>query len=146
MNTMKILLGEDDLDDREIFAYFLEGREGLELMKCVENGIQVLGFLAELADGSEMPDLILLDHNMPKMNGSETLKLLKSNPAYASIPVFVYSTHTDKLLVDNYIRSGAAIVYPKPITKEGYSMMLDTFVEAIHAAQNQSTNELLNLS
>src|SRR5687768_499544 len=93
----KILLAEDDPDDRGFFFEFLEHRRDLLLLPPVENGEEVFEFL-EKAQNGNFPDLIILDQNMPKCNGLQTLAILKNNSHYENIPVFVYSTYTDDYL------------------------------------------------
>ncbi len=131
MVKKKVLLAEDDGDDNFFFVYFLEERVDISILNCVENGLEVIQFLDALANNEDLPDFILLDQNMPKMNGLETLKYLKGNARYASIPVFVYSTYADQNLAEKCGLFGAALVHQKPTDKEGYNKMIDACIEMI---------------
>ena len=122
----KILLAEDDRDDQKLFCDFLQHRNDIELLPVADNGIVLFDLLASITDAAGLPDLIILDHNMPRRNGLQTLQLLKDTERYAHIPVVIYSTYTDKQLIDACAEKGAFSVLPKPITKHGYSEMIDT--------------------
>jgi CheY-like chemotaxis protein len=121
----KILLAEDDEDDRLLFSNFLRERNDFELMKICENGSEVLDFLNSLPDETNFPDLVMLDQNMPKMNGSQTLQLLKNVPRLSRIPVAMYTTYTDKRLMDECYLAGALTVVTKPISHSGYHQMMN---------------------
>ncbi len=127
----KVLLAEDDADDRDFFTYFLKDRDDLVLLPPVEDGLQILKFLNAITDPKELPDLILLDQNMPKMNGRETLKQLKLMSAYAHIPVFIYSTYAEKNMMAACVNSGAVMVSQKPTNRDGYNLMMDNFLKSI---------------
>ncbi len=138
MNTLrkKILLAEDDQDDREFFQAFLQGRPDLILLPAVENGEALFDYL-EIATGVEsLPDAIILDQNMPKRNGLQTLAMLKENDRYANLPVMVYSTYADEALVQRSTELGAALVAAKPSDTDGYHKMIDAFFNAIGKSVN----------
>ena len=126
----KILLAEDDHDDRTLFFTYLEGRPDVERLHIVENGIEVFNYL-DGCDSTDLPHLIVLDHNMPKKNGLQTLAELKTHEHYAHIPVMVYSTYTDNYLVKECTGKGALVVTSKPVSKDGYHEMMDSFLSAI---------------
>jgi CheY-like chemotaxis protein len=126
----KILLAEDDPDDRGFFFQFLSNREDLLLLPPVENGEEVFEYLKEAHNGT-FPDLIILDQNMPKCNGLQTLAILKNNTQYVNIPVFVYSTYTDDYLVKKSMQLGARSVLEKPYSPEGYHKMIDNILDLI---------------
>lgn len=126
----KILLAEDDPDDRRFFFQFLCDRVDLLLLPAVENGEEVVEYL-EKAHNGNFPDLIILDQNMPKCNGLQTLTILKNNSQYENIPVFVYSTYTDEYLVKKSIQLGARSVLEKPFTPEGYHKMINEMLVMI---------------
>jgi CheY-like chemotaxis protein len=128
MLQRKILLAEDDPDDQVLFYEFLRHREDIHILPAVENGVDLLEFLDGISEHNELPQLIILDHNMPKKNGLQTLSLLKSNDRYQSIPVMVYSTYVDRQLEKSSLDLGASIVYGKPHTKQGYAEMIDAFL------------------
>ena len=128
MLKQKVLLAEDDSDDKFFFVYFLEDRPDVAILNCVENGLEVIEFLNALSDNDDLPDFILLDQNMPKMNGLETLRLLRTTDRYARIPVFVYSTYADQNLMENCQSAGVSMVLQKPANKEGYNQMIDTIL------------------
>ena len=118
-------MAEDDEDDRLLFSNFLRERNDFELMKICENGSEVLDFLNSLPDETNFPDLVMLDQNMPKMNGSQTLQLLKNVPRLSRIPVAMYTTYTDKRLMDECYLAGALTVVTKPISHSGYHQMMN---------------------
>lgn len=120
----KILLAEDDPDDRGFFFQFLSNRADLLLLPAVENGEEVVDYLEKAHNGT-FPDVIILDQNMPKCNGLQTLTILKNNIQYEKIPVFVYSTYTDDYLVKKSKQLGAQSVLEKPFSPEGYHKMID---------------------
>lgn len=126
----KILLAEDDPDDRGFFFQFLEHRPDVLLLPPVENGEEVFEYLKKAPD-SHFPDLIILDQNMPKCNGLQTLAILKNNSHYENIPVFVYSTYTDEYLRQHSLELGARSVLDKPFSLEGYEKMIDDILELI---------------
>jgi len=126
----KILLAEDDPDDRSFFFQFLSNRMDLLLLPPVENGEEVFEYL-EKAHNGNFPDIIILDQNMPKCNGLQTLTILKNNSQYENIPVFVYSTYTDDYLVKKSIQLGARSVLEKPFSPEGYHKMINEMLELI---------------
>ncbi|HVG40384.1 MAG TPA: response regulator [Chitinophagaceae bacterium] len=128
---MKILLAEDDVDDQSLFHEFLHHRADIALMPVAENGVILIETLEQISNDEHLPQLIILDQNMPKRNGLQTLQLLKANNRYAHIPVMMYSTYTDQQLINKGSQMGAAVITSKPITKDGYNQMIDSFLEAI---------------
>lgn len=128
MQQKRVLLAEDDQDDRLIFEEFLEERTDFILISIVENGVEIFDFLNTLQSENEYPQLIVLDKNMPKINGVEALKLLKDDERYKKISVVIYSTYIDQHLVNTCIALGASAILQKPFTKQGYNEMMNEFL------------------
>ncbi len=82
----KILLVEDDELNRDMLSRRLI-RKNYTVILAV-NGLEGVDKAA-----SELPDLILMDMNMPEMDGLEAVRLIKKNPATADIPVIILSAH-----------------------------------------------------
>lgn len=131
MCPKKILLAEDDADDREVFMDFLKGRTDITLLTAVENGEEVLDYFSSMTEALTLPDLIILDQNMPKKNGIQTLHSVKQYEILKGIPVFIYSTYADELLYRQSMEAGASMVYSKPYTFEGYQEMIDRMLLVI---------------
>jgi CheY-like chemotaxis protein len=127
----RILLAEDDSDDRDLFTTFFAAREDISLLPFVENGLQLVDYLTNTSSDKDLPNLIVLDQNMPLMNGKETLEFLKSHERFAAIPTVIYSTYTDSSLIMDCKKLGAKMVAVKPIDQEGYHKMMDDFLKVI---------------
>ena len=78
-----------------------------------ENGEEVIEILTRFSSG-ELPCLIVLDLNMPKMNGTETLRYLKSEERFRKIPVIIYSTSINPVERDRCLHLGARDYISKP--------------------------------
>jgi CheY-like chemotaxis protein len=132
MSPKKVILVEDDADDRNLFAVFYSERIDLTLLASVGNGIDLINYLHGVNSDDGLPDLIILDQNMPKMNGMQTLAYLKSSDRYAQIQAVIYSTHADTTLVHECLKLGAGMVAIKPIDGKGYQKMMDDFLELVN--------------
>ncbi len=127
----KILLAEDDSDDAFFFFDFLHNRSDINLLPSVTNGMEVIDYLNGVPSANDLPDVIVLDQNMPKLSGKETLDYIKSSEKYGNIAVAIYSTYVGPQLVEECLKLGAAIVETKPVTKEGYNKMMDAILEVV---------------
>ncbi len=107
-----ILYADDDTDDRSWVS------EACKILNCslninfVENGRQVIDYLKSQV--TRLPSLIVLDLNMPEMDGRQTLQYLKSNPYYKEIPVAIVSTSGNKIDKEVCKRLGASLYITKP--------------------------------
>jgi CheY-like chemotaxis protein len=127
----RVLLVEDDSDDQLLFQTFFAGRKDIFLLPPLTNGLELIEYLKNIPGNNDLPDLIVLDQNMPKMNGKQTLGFLKAHNRYSKIPVVIYSTYTDNTLVVDCKKLGADMVAVKPIDHEGYQKMMDDFLRVI---------------
>lgn len=91
-NTHSILLVEDDADDRYIMHLAFTELAYAEQVKVFNSGEDILRYLRNLPHSSLYPSLIVLDYNMPGMNGGEVLMRLKMDDSLRDIPVAMYST------------------------------------------------------
>ena len=130
MVKRRILLAEDDEDDQILFQEFLKAREDLIIMPVAENGEMLIEQLESIGDDQDLPSLIILDQNMPKKGGLQTLKELKEAQRYSQIPIVIYSTYTDDRLIAEGTRAGACMVLTKPLTREDYNKMLEDLIRA----------------
>ena len=119
-----ILMADDDADDRMFAKEALEkARLGNDL-RFVEDGEELMGYLrhqGEYTDQSDspLPDLILLDLNMPKKDGREALKEIKEEPLLRRIPVVILTTSKAEEDVFRTYDIGASSFITKPVTFEG---------------------------
>jgi CheY-like chemotaxis protein len=95
--SITILLADDDADDRMMAAEALEESRLANDLRFVEDGEELIDYLRhngkyQAADSAPRPGLILLDLNMPKMDGREALREIKADPELRSIPVIVLTT------------------------------------------------------
>ena len=133
MPRKKLLLADDDIDDRSFFLDFFEHHEEFEVLPSVESGLDLVNKLNTIVQVEDLPDLIIIDQNVPKMTGKQALEYLKADKRFAHIPVIIYSTYrTEQLVVDCY-RSGAAKVVSKPFSYEGYKKMINEFLSVLTA-------------
>lgn len=109
----KILLADDDLEDQELFKETIIELEPLAQVQLVLNGKQVLEYLAKCMD-SELPCLIILDYNMPELNGPRVLEILCSSSRYKTIPKLIWSTSNTSNYIKECLDKGAAEYFIKP--------------------------------
>src|SRR5689334_7377115 len=81
-----------------------------------DDGAHALHLLNNEMSSSGLPCLIVLDLNMPKLNGTQTLKQLKEDPRYRDIPVIVYSTSINRVEKEKCLALGAHSFITKPLS------------------------------
>lgn len=104
-----ILLVDDDRDDIYFFSKALEAFETNIELATAGDGFEAFEKL-QLA----VPDVILLDLNMPRMNGMAFLKAIKKIKNLKSIPVIIYTTHVTVFDEAELLKLGAYAVFVKP--------------------------------
>jgi two-component system, response regulator len=118
-----ILLVDDDSDDRLLVKDAVAACPRPTELLCLENGEQLLDYLYRrgnyAVDGlAPRPGLILLDLNMPRKDGREALREIKSDPALRRIPVVVFTTSKADMDVANLYDLGANSFVTKPVQFE----------------------------
>lgn len=119
-----ILLADDDADDREMTSKALQTNELASELFMVEDGEQLLDYLHHRGAfappaRSPTPGLILLDLNMPKMDGREALAAIKADPTLRRIPVVVMTTSQAEQDISRTYDLGSNSYITKPITLAG---------------------------
>lgn len=102
---LNILLADDDKDEYFLFEKALEELSVLTHLKTVSNGEELINYLTENTE--HLPDVIFLDLNMPRINGSECLLKIKGNKKLKHLPVIIYSTSLRDESVDELYKNGA---------------------------------------
>jgi CheY-like chemotaxis protein len=116
-----ILIADDDADDRELIKAAFEENNFPHNIKFVEDGEELLKYLrrkGSYADEADhpLPQIILLDLNMPKKDGREALKEIKTDNYLKCIPVIVLTTSTEKKDVQRIYELGVNSFVIKPVT------------------------------
>lgn len=108
-----ILIGEDDADDQEMLKEVFSSIDSSFILFFVNNGGEILSALGKLRN-DQMPCLIVLDYNMPGLNGADILRELGSNERYKHIPRIVWSTSASEKFRKLCLELGAADYVIKP--------------------------------
>ncbi|MCF6458858.1 response regulator [Pseudoalteromonas sp. MMG024] len=124
VKRINILMADDDEDDRLLTQDALEESRVINNLYFVNDGVELLAYLNNQAPFEDKqkyprPNIILLDLNMPRMDGREALKLIKENAELRSIPVVILTTSKQE---EDKLRGydlGAASYITKPVTFEG---------------------------
>lgn len=115
--TKIVLCAEDDPDDKELFCETVSKIDQTVHLIHAENGIQLLELLRSLTREGKRPCLIVMDVNMPIMDGREALARIRSNKLWAKIPVCIYSTSPPHIF-DDLAANYEAVIVRKPDNME----------------------------
>jgi CheY-like chemotaxis protein len=116
MSPLRILLAEDNLGDVLLVQDALQSHKIPNELHVVRDGEEALAFIEKMGepDGIPCPDLMLLDLNLPKVDGSEVLSRFRKHPECAQTPVIVITSsdaHRDR---ERMAQFGIARYFRKP--------------------------------
>lgn len=123
ITPITILVADDDADDRLMIKDALHENRLANDLKFVEDGEILMDYLCrrgkyERPESSPRPGLILLDLNMPKKDGREALKEIKSTPELKGIPIVVLTTSKAEEDIYRTYNLGVNSFITKPVTFE----------------------------
>ena len=117
-----VLLIDDDHDDHEFFVEAVRDLDTSIQCSSMFDSEEALKFLK--GDHRQKPDIIVLDTNMPKLNGRQILAEIKSDPNLNSIPVVMYSSFFSDRDNDEFTRMGVTRYLTKPSKLGDFKMLL----------------------
>lgn len=126
-----ILLVDDDLDYKYFFYKALEKADAAATLITASDGLEALNKLDQCT-----PDIIVIDFNMPRMNGLSLLKQLKANKQLKHVPVVVYSTFMAMFDATEIKQLGAVHVYTKPVSFNETVRMVEEILCIAEGLQN----------
>lgn len=127
INKHTILYAEDDLDDLLIVQQAFERFDHINLLHAPD-GKRALHALEDMVAHQKLPCLVILDINMPVMNGKEVLQAIRDDRHLSKLPVVLFSTSnspTDSTFAERF---NAGFI-TKPIDFSDLEKITDTFVE-----------------
>lgn len=146
MNTINgsstIVIADDDPDDRFIAQKAFEDLGFSGSLRFARDGVELLNYMTSCATNFDhrfctLPELILLDLNMPLKDGWESLEEIKKLPGLQDIPVIIWTTSNDDEDRLRSIEMGASDFITKP---GSYKKLLDSFLCLIEKYGNNHKN------
>ena len=120
-----LLLVEDSPADIELVKEVLVEFENDIELKLAKNGVEALEYLESAAEGEKpLPGLILLDLDMPKMDGFEVLENIKNNEDYCQIPAAVFTMSNAREDIVRAYKAGANCCITKPLGFEEFNQIM----------------------
>ena len=125
-HTVEILLVEDDEGDALLTSEALAESSFDNHLNVVCDGVEALAFLQREGEYSNAPrpEIILLDLNMPRMNGHEVLKWLKESDDFRSIPVVIFTTSDSVKDIRSTYDNHANCFITKPLCLDMFAHVL----------------------
>ncbi|WP_051350097.1 response regulator [Dyadobacter alkalitolerans] len=117
----KIYLADDDQDDRFFLRQAIQAANASTEIIEVENGLELIKAMKQLP--GQQASLILMDMNMPKMNGLETIAAIRADADLSAVPVVMISTSSNTLLIEKAYQAGADSFITKPSTFEEFNQL-----------------------
>jgi two-component system, chemotaxis family, response regulator Rcp1 len=134
---MRLLVVEDNSADARLVIEALQECPIPTQVSVVSDGLQALSYLRREGQyaGVALPDLLLLDLNLPKMDGRQALTRIKADPALAHIPVIIFTSSEAEHEVLAAYRCGASCYLVKPHNLSDYFALLQALITfwATHA-------------
>ncbi len=129
-DSISILIADDDADDRMMAKEALEECRLANPIDFVEDGIELMAYLRGegryAGSAARKPGFIILDLNMPKMDGREALREIKADPALRRIPVVVMTTSQAEEDIYRTYDLGVNSFVTKPVTFDGLVAVMRT--------------------
>lgn len=125
-NIIDILLIEDDADDIELLEEALKSNSVSYTLTSIKEGDKVE---PHLLSESNIPDIIVLDFNLPKLHGREILALIKSSEKYCKVPLVVLTTSASPEDISYATRMGADHYITKPTSIHDFNKTIATIVK-----------------
>jgi len=119
-NEGDILLTREALEEARIINKISIAYDGIEAIDLLKKSVRVAG---------TMPDLILLDINLPKMNGTEVLSIIKTDPDLRRIPVIMLTTSSSEKDILSSYNNYANCYITKPVD-------LDRFMDVVRTIED----------
>lgn len=131
MKPIHILLVEDNEGDILLTTEAFEDAKILVKLSVAKDGVEAIGFLNNEGKYKDagMPDLLLLDVNLPKKNGHEVLKYIKENDAIKHIPVIMLTTSSAESDINRSYNNYVNCYITKPVE-------VDDFIKVISTIEN----------
>ncbi|MFV0566038.1 MAG: response regulator [Flavobacteriaceae bacterium] len=126
MKTLSLMLIEDDEIEQIKFERALNKLDLPHKVTTAKNGEEAMDTLGTLT--ANLPNIIIMDLNMPKMNGLEFLTALKQNGCYGHIPIIVLTTSENRKDIVETYKQGAASYIVKPLKYEDYVARIKSVV------------------
>ena len=133
---LHILLADDDENDRLLFKDAFLELKIKTIVRTVNNGIQLMEWLNR--KNIRLPDLLFLDLNMPRKNGLECLKEIKSNEKLKGISISIYSTSDNEKDIEETFLNGANVYITKPNNFSKLKQVLEKVVMKTFQYQDQA--------
>lgn len=122
---LRILLVDDSEDDLFLMKEALDSERICNDVDSVRSGEEALEYLRR--PDQKHPSIVLLDINMPRMNGFETLEMIKADPDLRSIPIAMLTTSkSDEDMLRSY-HDGACSFISKPLSMESLGRLAKAF-------------------
>ena len=126
-NKHSILYAEDDLDDLFMVQQVFERHDHIQVVHS-PNGQEALNILEEMMKTNSKPCLVILDINMPVLNGKETLIKIKTNEKLKNIPIVLFTTSTNES-EKQFANEWNVEIFTKPIVYQDLAEIAKLFVD-----------------
>ena len=135
--ALDILLIEDDIDDVDLLKDALLENEVSYEMQVIMEGDKVFNYLKTI---ETLPEIIVMDLNLPKTDGKEILQEIKSSTPLTQIPIVVLTTSSSKEDMDYCNKMGISKFITKPATIEGWNSTIHAILRVADNCQDKSTD------
>jgi CheY-like chemotaxis protein len=128
MEKIRILLIEDDTDDIELLKDAFEQNDVNCSIDVVMEGDKAIPFLE---NNPSLPDVIVMDFNLPKLHGREILSQIRASKNFNGIPLMVLTTSASQDDIRYAFSMGANKFITKPNTMEGFNNTVEAIVSLV---------------
>lgn len=145
-DELHVLLADDDEDDRLFFRDAIDEVKVKTVVNMVNDGVELMDYLNN--PNTRLPNLLFLDLNMPRKDGMECLKEIRSNHKLKDLSIAIYSTSGLEKDIEETFVKGANIYIKKPNDFEELKAILEKVINIkwqYHTSGFNKENFLLNL-
>jgi CheY-like chemotaxis protein len=135
-----VLIAEDSRSDQCLLREAFNSAGCEAHLQVVSNGAALLDYLGDAVGPNRSratPNLIVLDLNMPIVDGLTALRTIKADPTLRSIPVVVFTASRDQADINNAYNAGANVYMTKPDSFVGWVSVVETIHEFFFGASAQ---------